>query len=175
MTLGLQLMTRLLTVALILSGAQAGAAQLRPLSSLHGGDTVRVWAVAPRLNGQTGIFNSTERDTLRFFTLGQLPPAIPTAVGFPALRRVDVQRGMHRSPSRIVIGSVLGAAAGALVGAFLGMAIECGTQCGDEGDFEGVAGFVLGGGTGIIAGGLTGGIIASRHRTARWDAVDLRR
>jgi hypothetical protein len=34
---------------------------------------------------------------------------------------------------------------------------------------------VVGGGLGIVAGGVTGGVIAARHRSPRWDAVDLRR
>jgi hypothetical protein len=163
-----------LVVACALAGVRPAKAQRPALPDLRAGDTVRVWAVAPRLNGETGIFDSFTRDTLRF----NIPPLLanaPTAVSFPALRRIDRQRGVHRSPARIVIGSVLGAAAGAVVGAFLGTTIECGSNCGAEGDLEGIAGFVLGGGVGIVAGGVTGGFIAARHKSPRWQAIDLRR
>jgi hypothetical protein len=166
---------RSLFIFILIAGvAPAAAGQVTPLSGLRAGDTIRVWAIDPRLNGRAGIFESPLRDTLRFSSIPQ-PPVITTAVGFPAIRRIDVKRGTHRSAGRIVIGSVLGAAAGALVGGYLGVGLECGRTCGDEGDFEGVAGLVLGAGAGIIVGGITGGVIAGRHRTARWDAVDLRR
>jgi hypothetical protein len=168
-------MPRLLVAfGLIVAVLQPAAAQPTPLSGLRSGDTIRVWAVDPRLNGPSGVFDAAGRDSLRFTTLGRAPTA-PIAVGYPALRRVDVQRGTHRSPARIVIGTVLGAAAGAVIGGFLGTTIECGSSCGDEGDLEGIAGFVIGGGLGIIAGGVTGGVIAGRHRSTRWEAVDIRR
>ena len=145
-----------------------------PLSALQPGDTIRVWAVDPRLNGQSGIFDTRLRDTLRFSRLPQ-PPITTIAVGFPALRRIDVKRGQHRSPARIIIGTVLGAAAGAVAGSALGVLIECGRDCGDDGEWGGFAGFMLGGGFGILAGGTTGAIITARHRTARWEVVDPRR
>jgi hypothetical protein len=160
----------LLAIVVMLAAARPAIAQSASLTTLQPGDTIRVWSTAPRLNGQAGIFDARLRDTLRFTSLSQ-----PTDVPYTTLRRIDVKRGVHRSATRVVIGSLLGAAAGSIVGAYLGTAIECGRTCGDEGEWEGLAGFVFGGGFGIIAGGVTGGIIAGRHRTARWEAVDLRR
>jgi hypothetical protein len=164
----------LFAFSIALSATRAVHAQPTTLSSLRAGDTIRVWAVAPRLNGQPGTFDSAERDTLRFMNLGQLP-ATPIAVGYPALHRIDVKRGTHRSAGRIVIGSVLGVALGTIAGGYIGVAAECGRTCGDSGDFEGLAGFLAGGALGAVAGGVTGGVLAARHRAARWDAVDLRR
>ena len=160
----------LIAAFVLVVASQTAGAQITPFSELRSGDTVRVWAVQPRLNGQQGTFDARLRDTLRFTSLTH-----PIAVGYPSLRRIDVKRGVHRSATRVVIGSLLGAAAGGIVGAYLGTAIECGRNCGDEGEWEGLAGLIFGGGLGIVAGGVTGGIIAGRHRTTRWEAVDLRR
>ena len=165
---------RFLLAALFLTTAVGRAfAQLTPLSSLTSGDTVRVWAVQPRLNGDVGIFDRLAADTLRFTQPS--PSLLPTAVAYPNLRRIDVRRGVHRSPGRILLGTIVGAGAGMIVGGYLGTWIECGSHCGDEGDLEGLAGLLLGGASGLLAGGVTGGIITARHRVPRWDPVDLRR
>jgi len=161
---------KLIAAFMLIAASRAARAQGTPFSELRAGDTVRVWAVQPRLNGQQGTFDARLRDTMRFTSLSQ-----PVAVGYPSLRRIDIKRGTHRSATRIVIGTVLGAAAGSIAGAFLGTAIECGRTCGDDGEWEGLGGFLLGGTVGIIGGGVAGGVIAGRHRTARWEAVDLRR
>jgi hypothetical protein len=160
----------LLAIVVMLAAVRPAIAQTASLSTLQPGDTIRVWSTAPRLNGQTGIFDVRLRDTLRFTSLSQ-----PMDVPYATLRRIDVRRGLHRSPVRIIGGTLLGAAVGSVVGAFLGVKLECGADCSDDGEWGGLAGFVFGGGAGIIGGGVTGGILAARHRTPRWEGVDLRR
>jgi hypothetical protein len=88
---------------------------------------------------------------------------------------VDVQRGKHRSPVRIAAGIIGGAFVGAYAFGLLGAKIECGATCSDGGDFEGLAGGLLGAGIGLIVGGTTGGIITARMRVPNWRPVDLRR
>ena len=163
----------LLAFVIAAAGTSTASAQLTPLSGLRPGDTLRVWAVEPRLNGQSGTLDAARRDSLRFTSLG-LPPT-PMAVGLPSLRRVDVKRGVARSPGRIILGSLLGAGVGMFAGAALGTWIECGSKCGDSGDLEGLAGLVLGGATGIVAGGVTGGLLGARHRSPKWEWVDISR
>jgi hypothetical protein len=153
---------------ILMAAAQPLVAQLTPLSGLQLGDTIRVWAVAPRLDGETGLFDVRLRDTLRFTSR-----SLPIDVSYAALRRIDVRRGVHRSPARVFGATLIGAGVGAFVGAFVGRKLECG-DCHDD-DFAGLGGLILGGATGAIAGGLTGGMLAARQPTARWDAVDLRR
>ena len=159
----------------VLAIATPAAAQERTLGTLVPGDTLRVWAVAPRLDGTRGILDRFVNDTLGL--LGMKPvasqPSLIAQVPYAALRRVDVQRGMHRSAARIAGGALLGAAGGLLVGAALGPMIECGSSCGNGGDLEGVAGFVVGGATGIIVGGVAGGFIGARFRVPSWQAVRL--
>jgi hypothetical protein len=92
-------------------------------------------------------------------------------VPFPALRRVDVRRGEHRSGARIAAGIILGGAAGLILGAYAG-AIDCHDGC--PGDFGGLPGGLLGATIGL-AGGATAGGIAGGRRTAKWEAVTLRR
>jgi hypothetical protein len=159
---------KLLAVLVLLAAGRAAGAQLMPLSGLQPGDTIRVWAVAPRLDGQTGLFDARLRDTLRFTS-----QSLPIDVSYAALRRVDVRRGVRRSAARVFGATLIGAGVGAFVGSFVGRKLDCG-DCHDD-DFAGLGGLILGGATGIVAGGLTGGMLASRHRTPRWDAVDLRR
>jgi hypothetical protein len=165
----------LLVIALaILSPLSAVHAQSESLSTLGIGDTIRVWAVAPRLNKVTGTFSSFRFDTL---TLGQLPGAgtvQPIAqVPYLSLRRVDVRRGKHRSTGRIIAGTLIGAGAGLLLGAAVGPAIECGARdC--QGDLDGIVGFVAGAGLGTIIGGVTGGFIGARKQP-NWRPVGLAR
>jgi hypothetical protein len=156
----------------VLAG-QARAQEPVTLATLSPGDTVKVWAVAPRLNGTLGAFTSFRADT---FTLGQLGPN-PTAmvlasVPYASLRRVDVRRGLHRSGGRIVVGVLLGAAAGLVVGGPLGAWLECGHGCNEE--FGGLAGFVVGSAVGVVGGGIGGGLLGAR-RTANWEYVSLQR
>jgi hypothetical protein len=159
---------KLVAYFVLLVAGRAAGAQLTPLSGLQPGDTIRVWAVAPRLDGVTGLVDVRLRDTLRFMN-----PSLPIDVSYGALRRVDVQRGVRRSAARVFGATLIGAGVGAFVGSFVGRKLDCG-DCHDD-DFAGLGGVILGGATGIIAGGLTGGLLAARHRTPRWDAVDLRR
>ena len=164
---------RVAAFLIVVLAGQARAQGGLTLSTLSPGDTVRVWSVAPRLNGALGAFTSFRADT---FTLSQLPPN-PTAmalasVPYASLRRVDVRRGLHRSGGRIVVGVLLGAAAGLVVGGPSGAAIECRHGC--PGDFGGLAGFVVGSAVGIVAGGIGGGLIGAR-RTPNWEYVSLRR
>src|SRR4051812_31852363 len=143
-----------LALLLFVSAADTAVAQGRALSSLQPGDTIRVWAVAPSLNGVRGTLASLRADTL---TLGELPPS-PTAmvrasVPYASLRRVDVLRGKHRSQGWIFAGTVLGGAAGLFVGAYAGAAIDCHYGC--SGDWEGIAGFIEGGAVGLVSGAIT--------------------
>ena len=163
-----------LTVALgiFAMAGEVAAQETQFVPTLREGDTLKVWAVRPRLNGTVGILAGLRADTL---TLGQLVPTVPpgqTSVPYAALRRIDVRRGTHRSTGRIVTGTLLGVAAGALLGAAIGPAIECGNDC--SGYYEGVIGAIAGFGIGGIAGGVTGGILGAR-RVPKWEPVTLRR
>ena len=162
----------ILLILLVAAIVRPAAAQGTPLSSLRTGDTIRVWAVDPPIDGRFGIFDARLRDTLRFTDLVQ-PPVVSLAVALPSVRHIAVKRGIHRSPARIFIGTVLGAAAGAAAGAVLGRAMDCGA-CNNDDDFEGLGGLVFGGALGLVVGGTTGAII-TRRPTPRWEAVDPRR
>jgi hypothetical protein len=163
--------TRLASVVLASCVAIASSQAQNPsVSSLAPGDTVRVWAVGPRLNGDRGVLADVVRDTLKLADFA-LPPAPIASVPYAMLRRVDVQRGKRRSPFRIAAGIIGGAALGAYALGYLGAEIECGATCGDEGDLEGIAGGLLGGGLGFILGGTTGGIITARMRVPNWRPV----
>lgn len=152
------------------AGAQGSSAPT--LGSLHPGDTVRVWAVAPLLNGARGAIRVFQSDTL---SLAHLQTAAVLAeVPYSSLRRVDVRRGTHRSGGRILVGTLLGAAGGLALGMAVGPMLECGNSCGDNGDLEGIIGFLVGSTVGTIAGGVTGGIIGAR-RTDKWVPVRLTR
>ena len=162
--------------ALVASPARVVRAQEKPtLGTLVPGDTLRVWAVAPRLNGARGILDRFRDDTLTMLDLKQLAGQreVVARVPYSSLTRVDVQRGKHRSAARIAGGALIGAAGGLLIGATLGPIIECGSSCGTGGDLEGVAGFVLGGAAGIVVGGVAGGFIGARFRVPKWEAVRL--
>ena len=141
--------------------------------TLREGDTLKVWAVAPRLNGVMGVLGGLRSDTL---TLGEIPvsapPVVRAVVPYASLRRIDVRRGKARSPVRIGVGILVGAVAGGALGAAVGPAIECAGGC--AGDYGGLAGFVFGAGTGIIAGGVAGGILGAR-RVPKWESVTFRR
>ena len=163
-------------VAAFLIVALAGQARAQgsvTLSMLSPGDTVKVWSVAPRLNGKLGAFASFRADT---FTLAQLPPnptaMVLAAVPYSSLRRVDVRRGMHRSGGRIVVGALLGAAAGMAIGIPTGVAIDCRHGCTD--DAGGIAGALFGTVAGFVGGGIGGGLIGAR-RTTNWEYVSLQR
>jgi hypothetical protein len=153
--------------------AGPAAAQKLTLWTLQPGDTIKVWSVAPSLNGALGTLTALRADTL---VLGEWPPspeaAVRTSVPYMALRRVDVRRGLHRSAARTVVGMVLGGAAGMFVGAFGGAAIECAAGCDDE--WGGFAGFIVGGTVGLAGGAITGGVIGARRRP-NWEYVSLRR
>ena len=160
---------------LLFSSVARGEAQGQRITTLQPGDTIKVWAVQPRLNGELGAFGALHADTLTLRTLPMAPDAMVRAqVPWAALRRIDVLHGKHRSTGRIVGGVVLGAAAGMLLGAVIGPVVECGGSCSDNGDWAGLGGFVLGSMVGIVGGGITGGVIGGRPRP-RWEPVDLRR
>ena len=167
---------RALVVLCLLSLPGLRASGQRPtLATLQSGDTIKVWAVAPRLNGETGVFDGFTSDTLTLQALPFAPTAVPRArVPYASLRRIDVRRGPARSTGRTIAGVLIGAAGGMLLGAALGPIIECGSSCGDEGDLEGLGGFLIGGTLGIVGGGIAGGVIGARPRP-RWESVDLRR
>jgi hypothetical protein len=160
---------------LLCLGASAALGQGREtLATLRGGDTVKVWAVGPRLNGELGAFGGFASDTLVLQSSFE-PSAVARArVPYASLRRVDVVRGKHRSVPRTVAGVVLGAAGGMLLGFIVGPAVECGGTCSDDGDWAGLGGALAGGAVGIVAGGITGGVIGARPRT-NWESVSLRR
>lgn len=146
------------------------------LRTLNSGDTIRVWAVAPRLNGVTGVFARFGGDTLALADLGFGGAALPLPAEVPylSLRRIDVRRGLHRSGMRTVVGVVAGGLVGLLVGGALGPVVECSGGCGGSGDFDGLVGFVVGSGVGIVVGGVTGGILGARRRP-NWEPVRLTR
>jgi hypothetical protein len=163
-----------ISIAAAATPSKLAAQRWADLSALRSGDTLRVWATQPRLNGTVGLLDRLERDTLglRSFA-GSRPLPAGLAVAIPALTRLDVRRGLRRSVGWSVAGVVLGAAIGTVVGAYSGVLIECGGSCSDEpGDLAGLAGFVLGGGVGGIAGGIAGGIIGARRRPY-WQPVGL--
>ena len=160
----------------LLSLATPVGAQRPTLGSLHEGDTVKVWAVNPRLNGEQGAFAGFRSDTLTLRTIPFGPGALVRAhVPYTALRRIDVRRGKAQSRGRTIAGAVIGGAGGMVLGAMLGPIIECGgTDCGGTNGLEGIAGFVVGAGLGTVAGAIVGGVYGARPRP-RWESVELRR
>ena len=156
--------------------SELAAQRWADLSALRPGDTLRVWATRPRLNGTMALLDRLERDTLglRSFPGGHTVPE-GLSVAIPALTRLDVRRGQRRSVGWSAAGVVLGAALGTVVGAYGGVLIECGGSCSDEpGDLAGVGGFLIGGTVGAATGGITGGIIGARRRP-NWQPVGLPR
>ena len=169
-------MSRLVLLAVLVLALPAlrASAQRPTLATLQTGDTIKVWAVGPRLSGETGGFAGFSADTLALSALPFTPAAVTRArVPYTALRRVDVRRSRERSTGRMFAGIVIGAAGGLVVGAALGTGFECAaTGCDDE--FEGLGGFLLGSTVGFVGGGIAGGVIGGRIRP-RWESVDLRR
>jgi hypothetical protein len=163
------------TIAMLLLPTGAKGQGGPTLSALATGDTLRVWAVTPRLNGTMGILDRFGRDTLTLLGMEPVAEQRPLVAQVPlmGLRRVDVRRGLHRSGSRIALSALVGAAAGALVGAVLGPVVECSGSCNDDPDLAGVAGFIVGTGGGILVGGLAGGTIGFFHKSPNWVAVRL--
>jgi hypothetical protein len=159
---------------LSLVGMEASA-QRPTLGTLQEGDTVKVWAVGPRLNGDQSAFGGIRSDTVTLRALPFGPDAMVRArVPYMSLRRVDVRRGSAQSKGRTFAGAVIGGAGGLVLGAMLGPIIECGgADCGGTNGLEGIAGFVVGGGLGLVAGGIVGGVYGARPRP-RWESVDLR-
>jgi hypothetical protein len=167
-------------VAIVLAGSLGLAATVQAQVTvetrppLAPGDTVRVWATAPLLNGTVGGLSRLDGRDLTMTNLAEAAPLTtpPTVVPLNTLRRLDVRRGMHRSVERTVIGVVLGAAGGALIGAALGPVIECRIDCNQSGSLQGIVGFFIGAGVGGVAGGITGGVIGARKRP-KWESVRL--
>lgn len=158
---------------LLLLNAVTAASQGRPtLGGLNPSDTVRVWAVAPRLNGVRGVLHGFTSDTLRLNDFSA-PPARIADVPYAALRRVDVRRGMRRSSTRTIVGVIAGGVVGFALGAAVGPSVECSVRdC--SGDLDGLAGFLVGAGGGIVIGGTAGGIIGARKQPY-WLSVRLLR
>ena len=153
----------------------AAAQRWADLSSLRPGDTLRVWATGPRLNGTVRLLDRLERDTLALTDLAGRGPRAGLAVPILAVTRLDVRRGQRRSVGWSAAGVVLGAALGTVVGAYTGVLIECRGSCSDEnGDLVGLAGLLLGGTVGAATGAIAGGIIGARRR-ANWQPVGLPR
>jgi hypothetical protein len=169
-------MKSVVALCLLSLAAPVASAQRPTLGTLQEGDTVKVWAVAPRLNGVQSSFGGFRSDTLTLRTVPFGPEAMVRAqVPYASLRRVDVRRGTAQSKGRTFAGAVIGGAGGLVLGAMLGPLIECGgADCGGTNGLEGIAGFVVGGGLGLIAGGVVGGVYGSRPRP-RWESVQLRR
>ncbi|MEO5567925.1 MAG: hypothetical protein ABIR92_05505 [Gemmatimonadaceae bacterium] len=161
---------------LVCPASQAMSQPPLTLGTLHSGDTIRVWAVAPRLNGVTGVFARFGADTLAFGDLqsGSAEQALRAEVPYLSLRRIDVRRGLHRSGTRTLVGVVAGGMVGLLVGGALGPLVECSGGCSGSGDFQGLVGFVVGSGLGMVVGGVTGGVLGARTRP-KWQAVLLTR
>lgn len=152
--------------------AQAARESKPSLRSLRPGDTVRVWAVSPQLNGSVASF-SRLGDT--YLTLSELSGAYPfspspSEVPIVALRRIDVRRGVHRSTARALIGIVLGTTGGVIVGAPLGLMTACGRSCSGKGEHTALGGWFLGATVGGLTGAITGGVIGARPRP-RWESV----
>jgi hypothetical protein len=157
---------------LLLNAGTAWSQGTSVLAGLNPGDTIRVWAVGPRLNGVRGVLNAFRSDTLSLNDFAA-PPLRIANVPYLALRRVDVRRGMHRSGTRTLLGIVAGGAVGFALGALAGPSIECAVRdC--NGDLDGLVGFVLGAGGGIVVGGTAGGIIGARKQP-NWRSVRLTR
>jgi hypothetical protein len=164
-------------VVLILATSLASRAGAQStLMTLNPGDTLRVWAVAPSLNGVQGVLSRFRSDTLTLADLHQVAgqSAVRATVPYAALRRVDVRRGTYRSPGRIVLGVIAGAAGGILLGGYIGV-YACEEWCNSGGDLDGLLGLMAGASIGAVAGGVTGGVIAGRHRSPRWVSVTLTR
>lgn len=155
------------------AGAQASPSR-NNLRSLRAGDTLRVWAVGPRLNGAMGRFTALGSDTLAMDDLrrGDPLPGERIAVPLMALRRVDVREPTHRSGWRTLAGVVLGGAGGLIVGAYAGVLAECGNSCSDNGEWGGLEGGLVGAAVGTLAGAIAGGVIGARPH-AGWRGVVL--
>lgn len=136
------------------------------------GDTVRVWASTPRLEGAIAAFARIQAADLIIMGQGASPygPGREYAVPFSGVTRMEVLRRHRPSAGKIMLGVLVGAGAGALVGAPMGPIIECGGACDKEGKLQPMVGPGLGAAIGAGIGGLLGGVVVGHART-RWQSV----
>jgi hypothetical protein len=162
---------RAMFVLLTLAAPTAATGQGTSLRTLHAGDTVKVWAVSPRLNGSVGGLKAIRTDSLWIGALDAGRSEAQSTIPIVALRRLEVRRGEHRSVTRIVIGTLVGVGAGALAGGLIGGAAGSSTET--NGDINGIIGVLAGGTLGGLLGGIAGGIIGGHKRVPRWQSVSL--
>jgi hypothetical protein len=136
------------------------------------GDTIKVWAPVPRLDGVMALFQRLDAREIVISGTSQNPsmPARHVAVPLNSSLKVEVLRRRERSRRRLMTGIAVGAAAGALLGAPLGPLIECGGVCDKVGDRTPMVGWGLGAAIGAPIGALLGGVIGGTTR-ARWQEV----
>lgn len=165
----------LIFTALLLAGAPTllrGQASVEIDPTLVVGDTVRVWASTPRLDGAIAAFARIQAADLVITGQGASPygPGREFAVPFSGVTRIDVLQRRRPSAGKILAGILVGAGVGALVGAPMGPLIECGGACDKEGKLKAKVGPGLGASIGAGVGGLLGGVVVGHTRT-RWQSV----
>ena len=165
----------LIFTALVLAAAPTlarGQTSVEIDPALVMGDTVRVWASTPRLDGAVAAFARIQAADLVIMGQGASPygPGREFAVPFSGVTRIDVLRRHRPSAGKIMLGILVGAGVGALVGAPMGPLIECGGACDKEGKLQPMVGPGLGAAIGAGVGGLLGGVVVGHTRT-RWQSV----
>jgi hypothetical protein len=165
----------LIFTAIILAIAPAlarGQSSAETDPTLAVGDTVRVWASTPRLDGAIAAFARIQAADLIIMGQGASPygSGREYAVPLSGVTRIDVLRRHRPSVGKIMLGVLVGAGVGALVGAPMGPIIECGGACDKEGKLQPMVGRGLGASIGAGIGGLLGGVVVGHART-RWESV----
>ena len=166
---------RLLIVGILAFAPSLGAqSSIETSPALVPGDTLRVWASTPKLDGVIATLGRLSVAEIVLQGQATSPDVPPRELGvqLQSLTRLDVLRGTKRSAGRIVAGVLLGAAAGALVGAPLAQLIECGGACDTEGSLQPKVGPALGAAIGAPIGAIIGGVIAGSRR-AKWHTVTI--
>jgi hypothetical protein len=165
-------------LALASGGVMAGPAVAHGQSSvevtpiLSTGDTVRVWAGNPRLEGAIAAFSRIQSTDLVITGQGPNPygPGREFTVPFGSVSRIEVLRRHRPSAGKMLAGIVIGGGIGALIGAPMGPIIECGGACDREGDLQPMVGKGLGAAIGAGIGAILGGVVVGHTRT-RWESV----
>lgn len=99
-----------LALALLVCPAVARA----QLSTIHAGDTVRVWTVSGTMTGTRHVVSSAGSDAVEVVAA---PGAPATRVTAADIRRIDVARGRHsRWRGALIWGLIAGTAAAAAAG-----------------------------------------------------------
>ena len=169
-----------MTVAVFAMIAAASASAQAPRQMPAPGDTVRVWAMSPPLEGERATVRRVARDTLVFSLRSAVSREGPdTPVEMRSLQRLEVRDGAGTSRKCRVIGYATGSVLGLAAGAYLtyrrtGLYCDPGAPCVQDvesGEAIGaVFGIIIGGIAGATIGGGIGWAIGSRP-VERWRQV----